>query len=56
MRRVSLKSLAERRRHKRAARGDSPEKRAERHVPKDDVIGTMLRIGGVERESRFKRE
>jgi hypothetical protein len=39
---------------KRARTGDSPEK-AQRHTPPEGVIDKMLRIGGVERESRFKK-
>jgi hypothetical protein len=46
----------ERRRAKRARRGDSPEKRAERHVPAPDSIDVMLKAGGVDRESRFKKD
>jgi hypothetical protein len=44
----------ERRRRKRERTGPSPEKLAERHVPKGDVVDVMLKAGGVERESRFK--
>ena len=32
-----------------------PEKDAERHTPPEGVIDKMLRISGVERESRFKK-
>jgi hypothetical protein len=39
---------------KRERMGDSPEKLAERHEPKGGVIDRMLRLGGVERENRFK--
>lgn len=39
---------------KRAQKGDSPEKLRERHSAPEGVIDKMLRIGGVERESRFK--
>jgi hypothetical protein len=42
------------RRVKRQRTGDSPEKRAGHHTPREGVIGRMLRLGGVERESRFK--
>ena len=50
-----LKKWREKRAMKRARTGDSPEKKAEPHGPPEDVIGMMLRIGGVERESRFKK-
>jgi hypothetical protein len=36
--------------------GDSPEKLAERHASSESVVDRMLRIGGVERKSRFKRD
>ena len=45
----------EQKRLKRERTGDSPEKAAQHHTPKQGVIGTMLRLGGVERESRFKK-
>ena len=45
----------ERRRMKRERTGDSPEKRAEAHTPPEGVVDRMLRLGGVERGSRFKR-
>jgi hypothetical protein len=44
----------ERRRLKRARTGDSPEKLEERHTPPETVVDRMARLGGVERESRFK--
>lgn len=44
----------EQRRLKRERTGDSPEKEAERHTPPEGVIDKMLRLGGVEREGRFK--
>jgi hypothetical protein len=44
----------ERKRRKRERTGDSPEKLAERHVPGETSVERMVRIGGVERESRFK--
>ena len=47
--------LRERKRLKRERRGDSPEKLAERHTPKGGVVDKMLKLGGVERESRFKK-
>ena len=34
--------------------GDSPDKLAD-HTPKGDAVDLMLKLGGVERESRFKR-
>jgi hypothetical protein len=45
----------QRRREQRRRRGDSPQKGAEGRGPKGDVIDRMLRLGGVERESRFKK-
>lgn len=45
----------EQRRLRQAHKGDSPEKSSERHTPREGVIGTMLRISGVERESRFRQ-
>ena len=47
--------LRERRRLKRERTGDSPEKAAERHEPKGGAVDKMLNLGGVERESRFKK-
>ena len=44
----------ERRRIKRERTGDSPEKLAEHHEPKRDVIERWLWSGGIERKSRFK--
>jgi hypothetical protein len=44
----------ERKRLKRERRGDSPEKSAERHTPRETAVDRMTRLGGVERESRFK--
>jgi hypothetical protein len=35
--------------------GDSPEKLAEHHTPTGDAADLMLKLGGVERQSRFKR-
>jgi hypothetical protein len=46
----------ERRRRKREGTGPSPEKTAERHVPKGDSVDLMLKAGGVDRESRFTKE
>ena len=50
-----LAKLREKRAMKRVRTGDSPEKEAERHTPSEGVIDKMLRIGGVERESRFRK-
>jgi hypothetical protein len=50
-----LAKLREKRAIKRARTGDSPEKEAERHKPPEGVVDKMLRIGGVERESRLKK-
>jgi hypothetical protein len=46
----------ERKRRKRERTGDSPEKLAERHVPGESSVDRMLRLGGVDRESRFDRD
>jgi hypothetical protein len=45
----------EQKRLKQDRTGDSPEKAARQHTPKEGAVGMMLRIGGVERESRFKK-
>jgi hypothetical protein len=47
--------LRGRKRARRERKGDSPEKLAERHTPKGDVVDKALKLGGIERESRFKR-
>jgi hypothetical protein len=44
----------ERKRLKRERMGDSPEKLPERHTPQETAVDRMVRLGGVERESRFK--
>jgi hypothetical protein len=44
----------ERARLRRERKGDSPEKLAERHTPQESVVDRMLRIGGVDRQNRFK--
>lgn len=49
-----LERRRERKRLKRERTGDSPEKLAERHAPGETAVGRMLRLGGVDRESRFK--
>ena len=46
----------ERKRLKRERTGDSPEKLAERHTPAETAVDRMVRIGGVDRESRFKSD
>jgi len=46
----------ERKRLKRERMGDSPEKLAERHTPRESAVDRMVRLGGVDRESRFKDE
>jgi hypothetical protein len=48
--------LRERRRASKAAKGDSPEKQAMSHGPKPDVMDKWLRLSGVERERRFKKD
>jgi hypothetical protein len=45
----------QRKRLKRERTGDSPEKLGERHTPKGGIVDRMLKLGGIERESRFKR-
>jgi len=49
-----LERRRERKRLKRERTGDSPEKLAERHTPGETAADRMLRLGGVDRESRFK--
>jgi hypothetical protein len=44
----------ERKRLRRERTGDSPEKLAERHTPAETATDRMVRLGGVERDSRFK--
>jgi hypothetical protein len=50
-----LERRRERRRLKRERTGDSPEKLAERHTPAETAVDRMLRLGGVDRESRLKK-
>ena len=50
-----LAKLREKRATQRARTGDSPEKETDRHTPPEGLIDKMLRLGGVERESRFKK-
>jgi hypothetical protein len=50
-----LEGRRERKRLKRERTSDSPEKLSERHEPPGGVVDKMLKLGGVERESRFKR-
>jgi hypothetical protein len=45
----------EQRRLKQERTGDSPEKAAEHHGPKGDAVDLMHKLGGVERDSRFKK-
>jgi hypothetical protein len=45
----------DRKRLKQERTGDSPEKLAAHHTPKDDAVDLMLKLGGVQRKSRFKR-
>jgi hypothetical protein len=47
--------MRERKRLRRERKRDSPEKLAERHTPRGGVVDNMLELGGVERESRFKK-
>jgi hypothetical protein len=47
-------SWSERRRIRQERTGDSPEKRAERHVPKRDLVDRWMWSMGVERHNRFK--
>ena len=54
------RSWAERRREnkrlKQERAGDSPGKAAERRGPQPDVIDKSLKLGGIERPSRFPPE
>jgi hypothetical protein len=50
-----LASRRERKRLKRERTGNSPEKQAEHHPPKGDAVDLMLKAGGVDRESSFKK-
>lgn len=49
-----LERRREQKRLKRERTGDSPEKLAERHTPGETAVNRMLRLGGVDRDSRFK--
>jgi hypothetical protein len=49
-----LERRRERKRLKRERTGDSSAKLAEGHAPGETAVGRMLRLGGVDRESRFK--
>lgn len=49
-----LERRREKKRLKRERSGDSPEKLAQHHTPRGDAVDLMLKLGGVERESRFK--
>jgi hypothetical protein len=46
----------EKKRLKRERTGDSPERRAEHHTPPGGAVDMMLKLGGVERENRFKSD
>jgi hypothetical protein len=50
-----LAARRELKRLKREQKSDSPEKLARHHTPKGDAVDLMLKLGGVERKSRFKR-
>ena len=49
-----LRQRREQRQLRRQQTGDSPEKCAERHVPKRDWVDRWLWSGGIERPSRFR--
>jgi hypothetical protein len=48
--------VRERWKARKAANGDSPERRSENRGPKPDGIDRFLKAGGVERPSRFKKD
>ena len=50
-----LERRRERNRLKRERTGPSPEKLEAHHTPKGDAVDLMLKLGGVERESSFKK-
>ena len=50
-----LERRREQKRLKRERTGDSPEKVAERHARSETAVDRLLRLGGVDRESRFKK-
>ena len=49
-----LERRREKKRLKRERTADSQEKLAQHHTPPADSVDLMLKLGGVERESRFK--
>ena len=50
-----LERRREGKRLKRQRAGDSPQKLTERHTPGGDAVDLMLKLGGVQRASRFKQ-
>jgi hypothetical protein len=50
-----LAARRERKRLEQERTGDSPERLAQRHTPKEGAVDLMLRLGGVERKRRFRR-
>ena len=50
-----LERRRERKRLKRQRTGDSPQKLTERHTPRGDAVDLVLKLGGVQRASRFKQ-
>ena len=56
MRGQPIQRLRDRRRLKRERTGDSPEKAAERHVPKRDWVERWVWSGGIERPNRFTKD
>ena len=50
-----LERRRERKRLERERKGDSPEKLAEHHTPPGGAVDLMLKVGGVERRSRFEQ-
>jgi hypothetical protein len=48
-----LHGIVCRKRLKRERTGASPEKLAEGHTPRETAVDRMIRIGGVDRKSRF---
>ncbi len=43
-------------RRKRLQRGGAPEKRAAHHIPTTDPADLTMRLGGVERDTRFTKD
>jgi hypothetical protein len=50
-----LASRRKRKRLKRERTGNSPDKEAEHHTPRGDAVDVMLKAGGVDRKSSFKK-